>query len=86
MDLLLLDLVVWIGGMCAGFLLGQAVSRQQYTRILRLCAKLGTPEKLGQDFYYIVPEKEYAKHTQLKIRRWSRQALSRYQESRRETR
>ena len=37
------------------------IALARYRKTLRLCANGGTPEKLGDEFFYIVPESEFVR-------------------------
>lgn len=57
---------VFLGGLVVAIL--AAMNVVTYRRILRQCAEQKTPEKLGDSFYYIVPESEYVDLTCAKLR------------------
>lgn len=58
-------------GAVVGVLLSLVVGRlwvNNYKSTLLLCSKSGTPEKLGESFYYIVEESEYNRVKQQAMR------------------
>lgn len=46
-------------GIVIGVFIGAYWSKRQYHEVLLVLSRLRSPEKIGQHFYYIVPEHEY---------------------------
>ena len=56
MEIIFMSLIL---GAFFGMILGVIYKSTMYAQILWLCAKHKTPEKVGHDLFYIVPEDDY---------------------------
>ncbi len=60
-----IEFAIW---MCIVALCAMPIGSFQYKRILLMCAKHRTPEKLlDGNFYYLIPEAEYVQFITLKL-------------------
>jgi hypothetical protein len=66
-EMILFSVCILVAGMAIGSLLHSHLT----TSILRNCAKSQTAEKIGDEFFYIVPEHEYVKASRLRLFLWN---------------